>query len=160
MEYIFTLLFLYSVWANHGDDISTQYSGTPALKGDFVRYTPTLFSFLFSSIFISINCTVFNVTLSLIMLIFGMWFFFFIIFILNRSMWFGWRFGQRTIQGILKDGYNALLRYYLNNFVDGTKQVGIHFHLYFELWTLTQLFDDVHFIIIWLVSLLSYKWPP
>uniref|UniRef100_A0A0D9YTK8 SAC domain-containing protein n=1 Tax=Oryza glumipatula TaxID=40148 RepID=A0A0D9YTK8_9ORYZ len=27
-----------SVWANHGDSISTQYSGTPALKGDFVRY--------------------------------------------------------------------------------------------------------------------------
>ncbi|KAI9077395.1 hypothetical protein K1719_040708 [Acacia pycnantha] len=26
------------IWANHGDDISTQYSGTPALKGDFVRY--------------------------------------------------------------------------------------------------------------------------
>ena len=26
-----------SVWANHGDDISIQYSGTPALKGDFVR---------------------------------------------------------------------------------------------------------------------------
>ncbi|MCD7448715.1 catalase A [Datura stramonium] len=26
------------VQANHGDDISIQYSGTPALKGDFVRY--------------------------------------------------------------------------------------------------------------------------
>ncbi|KAK4261670.1 hypothetical protein QN277_004633 [Acacia crassicarpa] len=26
------------IWANHGDDISAQYSGTPALKGDFVRY--------------------------------------------------------------------------------------------------------------------------
>lgn len=25
------------VWANHGDDISIQYTGTPALKGDFVR---------------------------------------------------------------------------------------------------------------------------
>ncbi|GER37048.1 phosphoinositide phosphatase family protein [Striga asiatica] len=57
------------LWANHGDDISIQYSGTPALKGDFVR------------------------------------------------------FGQRTIQGILKDGWNALMRYYLNNFCDGTKQV-------------------------------------
>ncbi|KAL3527288.1 hypothetical protein ACH5RR_011944 [Cinchona calisaya] len=56
------------LWANHGDDISIQYSGTPALKGDFVRY------------------------------------------------------GQRTIQGILKDGWNALMRYYLNNFCDGTKQ--------------------------------------
>lgn len=33
------LVFMFpSVWANHGDDISIQYSGTPALKGDFVRY--------------------------------------------------------------------------------------------------------------------------
>ncbi|KAK6922504.1 SAC domain [Dillenia turbinata] len=59
------------VWANHGDDISIQYSGTPALKGDFVRY------------------------------------------------------GQRTVQGIVKDGWNALARYYLNNFCDGTKQDAI-----------------------------------
>ncbi|KAJ8763972.1 hypothetical protein K2173_004833 [Erythroxylum novogranatense] len=59
------------LWANHGDDISIQYSGTPALKGDFVR------------------C------------------------------------GQRTMQGILKDGVNALVRYYLNNFSDGTKQDAI-----------------------------------
>ncbi|PWA63817.1 phosphoinositide phosphatase SAC6 [Artemisia annua] len=59
------------LWANHGDDISIQYSGTPALKGDFVR------------------------------------------------------FGKRTPEGILKDGWNALMRYYLNNFVDGTKQDSI-----------------------------------
>ncbi|KAG8662878.1 phosphoinositide phosphatase SAC6 isoform X1 [Manihot esculenta] len=59
------------LWANHGDDISIQYSGTPALKGDFVR------------------C------------------------------------GQRTAQGILKDGWNALARYYFNNFSDGVKQDAI-----------------------------------
>ncbi|KAL9247594.1 hypothetical protein vseg_021011 [Gypsophila vaccaria] len=59
------------LWANHGDDVSIQYSGTPALKGDFVRY------------------------------------------------------GQRTIEGILKDGWNALARYYLNNFRDGTRQDAI-----------------------------------
>lgn len=59
------------LWANHGDEISIQYSGTPALKGDFVR------------------------------------------------------FGQRTVQGILKDGWNSLARYYLNNFCDGTKQDAI-----------------------------------
>ncbi|XP_076921799.1 phosphoinositide phosphatase SAC7-like [Bidens hawaiensis] len=59
------------LWANHGDDISIQYSGTPALKGDFVRY------------------------------------------------------GKRTSQGIINDGINALTRYYLNNFVDGTKQDAI-----------------------------------
>ncbi|WZZ85467.1 hypothetical protein YC2023_114046 [Brassica napus] len=59
------------LWANHGDDISIQYSGTPALKGDFVRY------------------------------------------------------GRRTVQGVLNDGWNALARYYLNNFADGTKQDAI-----------------------------------
>ena len=26
------------MWADNGDDISIQYSGTAALKGDFVRY--------------------------------------------------------------------------------------------------------------------------
>lgn len=57
-----------NMWANHGDDISIQYSGTPALKGDFVR------------------C------------------------------------GKRTTLGIAKDGINALVRYYLNNFADGVKQ--------------------------------------
>ncbi|RLN07056.1 phosphoinositide phosphatase SAC7-like isoform X1 [Panicum miliaceum] len=56
------------LWANHGDAISIQYSGTPALKGDFVRY------------------------------------------------------GKRTTQGIVNDLRNSLARYYLNNFVDGTKQ--------------------------------------
>ncbi|KAL0856674.1 hypothetical protein Bca101_061828 [Brassica carinata] len=65
------VLALPSVWANHGDDISIQYSGTPALKGDFVRY------------------------------------------------------GRRTVQGVLNDGWNALARYYLNNFADGTKQDAI-----------------------------------
>ncbi|WCJ32805.1 Phosphoinositide phosphatase family protein [Euphorbia peplus] len=59
------------LWANHGDDISIQYSGTPALKGDFVR------------------C------------------------------------GKRTAQGIAKDGWNALARYYFNNFSDGKKQDAI-----------------------------------
>lgn len=59
------------LWANHGDEISIQYSGTPALKGDFVRH------------------------------------------------------GQRTIQGILGDGHNALARYYFNNFCDGVKQDAI-----------------------------------
>ncbi|GMI68254.1 SAC DOMAIN-CONTAINING PROTEIN 6, IMPAIRED IN BABA-INDUCED STERILITY 2, SUPPRESSOR OF ACTIN 1B [Hibiscus trionum] len=59
------------LWANHGDDVSIQYSGTPALKGDFVR------------------------------------------------------FGKRTVQGILNDFYNALGRYYFNNFADGTKQDAI-----------------------------------
>ncbi|XP_021753551.1 phosphoinositide phosphatase SAC7-like isoform X2 [Chenopodium quinoa] len=59
------------LWANHGDNVSIQYSGTPALKGDYVRY------------------------------------------------------GKRTFEGILNDGWNALSRYYLNNFCDGTKQDAI-----------------------------------
>ncbi|KAL3630161.1 hypothetical protein CASFOL_023145 [Castilleja foliolosa] len=60
-----------NLWANHGDDISIQYTSTPALKGDFVRR------------------------------------------------------GQRTVQGILKDSFTSLLRYYLNNFCDGTRQDAI-----------------------------------
>ena len=35
------------------------------------------------------------------------------------------RCGRRTAQGILNDGWNSLAHYYLNNFCDGTKQVGI-----------------------------------
>jgi len=57
-----------SVWANNGDAISTQYSGTGALKADFTRT------------------------------------------------------GKRTYQGLMMDGYNSALRYYLNNFQDGYRQ--------------------------------------
>ncbi|KAG6507244.1 hypothetical protein ZIOFF_032586 [Zingiber officinale] len=32
------------------------------------------------------------------------------------------RYGTRTFQGIANDGWNAIARYYLNNFADGTKQ--------------------------------------
>lgn len=42
MSYTFTIL---TVWANHGDEISVQYSGTEALKGDFVRYSLIVYSF-------------------------------------------------------------------------------------------------------------------
>ncbi|XP_078448417.1 phosphoinositide phosphatase SAC7-like isoform X2 [Wolffia australiana] len=35
-------------WANHGDEISMQYSGTPALKGDFVRYGKRTFQGIFN----------------------------------------------------------------------------------------------------------------
>ncbi|KAL1536889.1 phosphoinositide phosphatase SAC6-like isoform X1 [Salvia divinorum] len=60
-----------NMWANHGDEISIQYAGTCALKGDFVR------------------------------------------------------FGKRTIYGTVKEGWTALVRYYLNNFCDGSKQDAI-----------------------------------
>jgi phosphatidylinositol 4-phosphatase len=33
--------------------------------------------------------------------------------------------GKRTIQGMVNDGVNACLRYYINNFTDGNKQDGI-----------------------------------
>lgn len=56
------------LWADHGDDISIQYSGTGALKGDFVRY------------------------------------------------------GKRTVQGLIQDGFNSAARYYYNNFRDGFRQ--------------------------------------
>lgn len=59
------------LWANHGDEVSVQYSGTHALKGDFVRY------------------------------------------------------GRQTVSGLIKDGFSAIARYYLNNFHDGIRQDAI-----------------------------------
>ena len=56
------------IWADNGDAISRQYSGTGALKADFTRT------------------------------------------------------GRRTKMGLLADGMNSLMRYYLNNFTDGARQ--------------------------------------
>lgn len=36
------------------------------------------------------------------------------------------RTGKRTFQGLLDDGYNSMMRYYLNNFCDGCKQDAIN----------------------------------
>lgn len=33
------------------------------------------------------------------------------------------RTGKRTIKGAIKDGYNSIVRYYLNNLEDGKRQV-------------------------------------
>lgn len=44
--------------------------------------------------------------------------------VLFVSNWLNSRYGHRTAQGVLKDGWSSLVRYYLNNFADGTKQVG------------------------------------
>lgn len=44
--YLFLVIFfslMIVVWADHGDDISLQYAGTPALKRDLVRYLLLLF---------------------------------------------------------------------------------------------------------------------
>jgi len=35
------------------------------------------------------------------------------------------RTGKRTMKGLLMDGWNSIKRYYLNNFVDGTRQDGL-----------------------------------
>ena len=35
------------------------------------------------------------------------------------------RTGKRTTLGLLKDGYNSLVRYFYNNFSDGFRQVKI-----------------------------------
>ncbi|KAL6499309.1 Fimbrin, actin-bundling protein [Orobanche hederae] len=35
------------------------------------------------------------------------------------------RCGQRTVRDVVSDGINALMRYYLNNFADSTKQEAI-----------------------------------
>ena len=44
-------------------------------------------------------------------------------FVHTLNLFLSIRYGKRTTQGILNDLRNALARYYLNNFVDGTKQV-------------------------------------
>lgn len=36
------------------------------------------------------------------------------------------RTGKRTFQGLMDDGYNSMMRYYLNNFCDGCKQDAIN----------------------------------
>ncbi|RLN42463.1 phosphoinositide phosphatase SAC8 isoform X1 [Panicum miliaceum] len=56
------------LWVEHGDELSLEYAGSYALKGDLVRY------------------------------------------------------GRQTLPGLIKDGMNALSRYYLNNFHDGVRQ--------------------------------------
>ena len=33
------------------------------------------------------------------------------------------RTGKRTLRGILNDGWNSTLRFYINNFLDGPRQV-------------------------------------
>jgi hypothetical protein len=60
----------FAVWADHADAISSQYSGTGALKTDFTRT------------------------------------------------------GRRTKRGFIRDGVNSVVRYFRNNFTDGTRQDG------------------------------------
>uniref|UniRef100_A0A182QZ36 Phosphatidylinositol-3-phosphatase SAC1 n=1 Tax=Anopheles farauti TaxID=69004 RepID=A0A182QZ36_9DIPT len=64
-----------AVWANNADLISTQYSGTGALKTDFTRT------------------------------------------------------GKRTFMGLLRDGFNSMKRYCMNNFTDGRRQDSIELFL-------------------------------
>jgi len=65
----FPFNFVYmNAWADNGDALSLQYSGTGALKSDITRT------------------------------------------------------GKRTPQGVLTDGLNSMMRYYLNNFQDGYVQ--------------------------------------
>jgi hypothetical protein len=41
----------------------------------------------------------------------------------KRLLYYFSRTGQRSIMGLLKDGYNSCMRYVLNNFFDGFRQV-------------------------------------
>lgn len=100
LTYSFMLVSICSVWADHGDEISIQYSGTGALKGDFVRCVCMIFS-------VSHTCRCMSKNFTFLKFIACFWI----------------RYGQRTIRGILQDGYNSAARYYLNNFRDGIKQV-------------------------------------
>ena len=43
------------------------------------------------------------------------------------------RTGKRTLRGIMNDGWNSTLRFYINNFLDGSRQVSqpVHFSMFF-----------------------------
>ena len=73
------------MWADNADAVSTQYSGTGALKNDFTRTG-------------------------------------------KRNMRGGTQtaitsFFLKLRIAVLNDGVNSMMRYYLNNFVDGFRQV-------------------------------------
>ena len=40
---------------------------------------------------------------------------------------------KRTLRGIMNDGWNSTLRFYINNFLDGSRQVSqpVHFFMFF-----------------------------
>lgn len=40
------------------------------------------------------------------------------------------RTGKRTMRGVIQDGVNSVMRYYKNNFTDGTRQVQAKTHLH------------------------------
>ncbi|KAF8405537.1 hypothetical protein HHK36_010444 [Tetracentron sinense] len=112
------------LWANHGDEISIQYSGTPALKGDFVSISTIQLVLRLRQYLLPTDGPDSNMEESTKEYIIDN----------GRTESVGYgrlspvivcRCGQRTMQGILKDGWNALARYYLNNFCDGTKQDAI-----------------------------------
>ena len=50
------------------------------------------------------------------------------------------RTGKRTIRGLLQDGYNSAIRYFMNNFYDGFRQV----HSFGSLNTLKQITNTCH----------------
>lgn len=72
---------------------------------------------------ITLNKTKYNQTLPLDKTIFCFFYYRCYCNYLFLTLFWHTRYGKRTVQGIIKDGWNALARYYLNNFVDGTKQV-------------------------------------
>ena len=43
------------------------------------------------------------------------------------------RTGKRTLRGIMNDGWNSTLRFYINNFLDSSRQVSqpVHFFMFF-----------------------------
>nr|XP_027186218.1 phosphoinositide phosphatase SAC8 isoform X3 [Cicer arietinum] len=83
------------LWAEQGDEISLEYAGTNALKGDLVRY----------EFFGNESCVCM-----------------FPYFDTGKFLYLWCRYGKKTLAGLIKDGISALSRYYLNNFHDGIRQ--------------------------------------
>lgn len=93
------------MWADNADICSVQYAGTSALKTDYTRYYYLLFRKKhvvdFDTCQIKITEYIFSISSRLL------------------------RTGKRTKMGLLKDGWNSLVRYYKNNFSDGFRQDSI-----------------------------------
>lgn len=88
------------MWAEQGDEISLEYAGTNALKGDLVRY----------EFFGNESCVCM-----------------FPYFDTGKFLYLWCRYGKKTLAGLIKDGISALSRYYLNNFHDGIRQASTLF---------------------------------
>lgn len=102
------------VWADNADALAKQYAGTGALKTDFTRLEYNdLYRFYVHHVCPVSCCTILFARQSFVLHH----------LILYVHYLFITRTGKRSFNGMLKDGYNSAIRYFMNNFYDGFRQV-------------------------------------